>query len=155
MTARGNYDVGAAGRYLEVFDLSKNQTYISYVGWCTTGTSCTKTTSTPGHQFIATVGSISNDFPPNPVLAVSNQMGLQRPTAPYETAGGSNPAELNDCFSCVGDPINTSNGEFFETATDIAAVPGRGPALRASRTYSSQRASFDGPFGLGGPARIP
>lgn len=148
LTARGNYDVGAAGRYFEIFDLSKKQTYISYVGWCSTGTSCTLTTSNPGHQFIATVGTISNNFPPGPMFAASNQMGLQGPTATYEAAGGSNPAELNDCFSCVGDPINTSNGEFFETATDLA-VPGRGPALAASRTYSSQRHALDGPFGFG------
>lgn len=144
LTATANYDVGAAGRWFEIFDMATT----GYVGYCSSGTSCTKTTSSPGHQFIATVGSISNNYPPNPVLAVSNQTGLQGPTAPYETAGGSNPAELNDCFSCVGDPINTSNGEFFESATDVA-VPGRGPALTASRTYSSQRASFDGPLGFG------
>jgi len=99
-------------------------------------------------MFIATIGSISNNFAPNPLLAVSNQTGLQGPTAPYETAGGSNPAEMSDCISRAGDPVNTSTGEFFETATDLS-VPGRGPGLDQARTYSSQRAAQDGLLGFG------
>ena len=144
LTATSNYDVGAAGRWFEIFDMATT----GYIGWCSSGTSCTQTTTSTNRMFIATIGSISNNFAPNPLLAVSNQTGLQGPTAPYETAGGSNPAQMSDCLSCAGDPVNTSTGEFFETATDLS-VPGRGPGLEQTRTYSSQRASQGGPLGFG------
>ena len=147
LTATTNYAAGSSV-YVEIFDITKTQTYITYVRFCSSGTACTGTTSDPSHQFIATVGSISNYFPPNPIIALSNQTGTAGPTAPYETVAGSNPAEPNQCFECKGDPVNTSNGEFFENATDIS-VPGRGPGLAVSRAYSSQLASFDGPLGFG------
>ncbi|HEX9088869.1 MAG TPA: RHS repeat-associated core domain-containing protein [Arthrobacter sp.] len=148
LTATGNYAIDATNNYFEIFDLDLSYKSRDYLGWCSSGISCTLTTPSPGHRFVATVGTISNKFPPNPMLAVSNQVGLQGPTAPYETSGGSNPAEMNDCFSCVGDPVNTLTGEFFENDTDIT-VPSRGPVLEAARTYSSQRAAFDGTFGFG------
>lgn len=152
LTARTNYDTSATGnQWMTFYDLSKSPAaYFNYLKYCNTGTMCTATVPTLqiGHQFVATAGTITSTFPPNPMLAISNQAGLQGPTSPYETAGGSNPAQLNDCYSCAGDPINTSNGEFFETENDIT-VPGRGVGLKASRTYSSQRTGFDGRFGFG------
>jgi RHS repeat-associated protein len=148
LTATTNYDTSNSGLFVEIFDQSRQGHTTSYVGWCTTGTSCTKTTSYSGHTFIATVGGTSNNFAPSPLLAVSNQAGTAGPTSAYETAGGSNPAELNQCFACKGDPVNTSNGEFFENDTDIS-VAGRGPGLVLGRAYSSQRAPFDGPLGYG------
>jgi RHS repeat-associated protein len=147
VTATTNYAAGY-NVYVEIFDISKPQTYITYIKFCSSGAVCTGTTSSPSHQFIATVGSISNYFPPSSIIALSNQVSTSGPTAPYETAGGSNPSELNQCFQCKGDPVNTSNGEFFENVTDIA-VPGRGPGLALSRAYSSQLAPFDGPLGFG------
>lgn len=147
LTATTNYDLTNSGFFVEIFDQSSTRLR-TYLGWCTTGLSCSKATSYSGHTFIATVGSVSNTFAPDPLLAVSNQVGNAGPTGPYETAGGSNPAELCQVFSCQGDPVNTSNGEFFESDTDLS-VPGRGPGLLMARTYSSQRSSFSGPLGYG------
>jgi RHS repeat-associated protein len=68
-------------------------------------------------------------------------------SADGETTGGSNPAEKN-CQRCQGDPVNTASGEFFLPATDIG-IPGKGPGLMISRTYSSTSATNDGPLGHG------
>ncbi|MBT8162598.1 MULTISPECIES: RHS repeat-associated core domain-containing protein [Arthrobacter] len=147
VTATTNYAAGY-NVYVEIFDISKPQTYITYIQFCSSGAVCTGTTSSPSHQFIATVGNISNYYPPSSIIALSNQVSTSGPTAPYETVGGSNPAEVY-CPQCAaGDPVNTSNGEFYENTTDVS-IAGRGPGLTVSRTYSSQRASFDGPLGFG------
>jgi RHS repeat-associated protein len=148
LTAVTNYDPVGSGLWVEIFNLSMEQSHITYLGWCNGGTTCSKTTGSPSSRFVATVGTLANYFPPNPMLAVSNSVGLAGPTGAFETAGGSNPAELNQCFACKGDPVNTSTGEFFENDTDLT-VHGRGPGLQMARTYSSQRASFPGPLGYG------
>lgn len=73
--------------------------------------------------------------------------GSSGPTAPYETAGGSNPSE--PCSqTCHGDPINSTTGEFWETTTDIA-VAANGPEPAMTRSYGASRASIDGPLGHG------
>lgn len=146
LTATANYSASGT-KYITIYDLSSTGS-VRYVQFCNSGLTCTGTPNYPSHTFIATVGSTGNTYPPNPLFATSNQIGMQGPTSPYETAGGSNPAQLNDCYACVGDPINTSNGEFFETDDDIT-VPGRGTGLALSRTYSSLRAGIDGRFGFG------
>ncbi|MFJ4030156.1 RHS repeat-associated core domain-containing protein [Paenarthrobacter sp. NPDC089989] len=146
VTATANYTTTSTGFSIEIYDLS--QTGSPRVGTCSSGSTCGITPTAVGHRYIATVGGTGMSFPPSPLIATSNTVGTAGPTGAFETAGGSNPAELNDCYSCVGDPINTSNGEFFETEEDIL-VPGRGPDLALSRTYSSQRASIDGRFGYG------
>lgn len=64
-----------------------------------------------------------------------------------EMIGGENPAE-KDCTCDSADPINTATGEFFLPETDLG-IPGGGPALEISRTYSSVNAAMDGPFGFG------
>lgn len=149
LTATTNYDTSNSGLFVEIFDQSQQGQTTSYVGWCSTGTSCTKTTSYSGHTFIATVGSISNNFAPSPLLAVSNQAGTAGPTAAYETAGGSNPAELNQCFACKGDPVNTSNGEFFENDTDISVAGEARGWSWAARIHPSVR-PLTGRWGTGG-----
>jgi RHS repeat-associated protein len=64
-----------------------------------------------------------------------------------ETAGGGSlTGHTNQ--PCTGKPVNCASGEFWHTFDDLA-VPGRGPALDLTRTYSSLRASTDSPFGFG------
>ena len=65
-----------------------------------------------------------------------------------ETAGGgSKTGHTNQCDS-GGWPVNCATGEFWHTFDDLA-VPGRGPALDLTRTYSSLAAGTDSPFGFG------
>lgn len=72
---------------------------------------------------------------------------------------GSNPAWVQ--CGCVrrtaGDPVDTSNGVFSESFTDLS-TPGRGPSLAFGRSYSAATAdpngpnralAADGPFGYG------
>jgi RHS repeat-associated protein len=68
-------------------------------------------------------------------------------TSPGETQGGGNPFELQ-CVVCGGDPVNTATGDYFEASTDIA-IPGRGPGLAMTRTYSSLAANSGATSALG------
>ena len=72
------------------------------------------------------------------------------PVKPQEQYGASNPAEpfCTPCMQLHGDPVNTANGNFFESATDLA-VTGRGPQLAVDRAYSSLGAGADGSIGWG------
>ncbi|GAA1240970.1 RHS repeat-associated core domain-containing protein [Oryzihumus leptocrescens] len=146
LTATTNYDLFSA-EYTEVFDETSTSN-VTYLGWCHSGTQCSFSVGNSGHQYLATVGSISNTPIPSPTFAVSNSVGVAGPTAAYETSGGSSLAGMDACYVCSGDPVNTLTGEFFERATDVA-VQGRGPSLDVTRTYSSQRAAYDGPLGTG------
>ncbi|MFK4299899.1 hypothetical protein ABH924_005089, partial [Arthrobacter sp. GAS37] len=148
LTATTNYAAGGWATAVEIFDLTRPQSGVTYLNFCFSGTVCSGTTGSPSHQFIATVGSTNNNFPPGNIIALSNQVGAAGPTAPYETVAGSNPAEMGQCYACTADPVNTSNGEFFQNVTDVS-LAGRGPGLALSRSYSSQRAPFDGPLGFG------
>ncbi len=47
-----------------------------------------------------------------------------------------------------GEPVNTENGNFVYTTTDLS-VPGNGSPLEFVRTYNSQDNETDGPFGFG------
>jgi YD repeat-containing protein len=47
-----------------------------------------------------------------------------------------------------GDPVNTESGNFFRQFTDVS-IPGRSYPLAVQRTYNSQNASVNGPFGYG------
>lgn len=58
------------------------------------------------------------------------------PILPSSTWGGGNPSELPCAQSCIGDPVNSATGDYFESQTDLA-IPGRGPELQMTRTYSS------------------
>ncbi|HWH25193.1 MAG TPA: RHS repeat-associated core domain-containing protein [Pseudolysinimonas sp.] len=64
-----------------------------------------------------------------------------------ESAGGGNAAQKG-CECSAADPVNTQTGEFYETAADLG-VPGVGPAVAVSRTYSTLSAAVNGPFGYG------
>jgi YD repeat-containing protein len=50
--------------------------------------------------------------------------------------------------SATGYPVDTASGDFWHSFTDLT-VPGRGPALKLSRTYNSATASTDSRFGYG------
>lgn len=58
------------------------------------------------------------------------------PISPSSTWGGGNPSELPCAQACIGDPVNSATGDYFESQTDLA-IPGRGPGLQMTRTYSS------------------
>jgi RHS repeat-associated protein len=67
------------------------------------------------------------------------------------------PQGVGYCYACgaqgtqgtaTKSPINTESGNFFHTFTDISVV-GRSYALAVTRTYSSQAAAANGPFGFG------
>jgi YD repeat-containing protein len=65
-----------------------------------------------------------------------------------DTGGGNNPTI--DCSQrCVGDPVNTVTGEFWETAEDLAVPAAIGPAAALVRTYGTSAVELDGPFGWG------
>ncbi len=72
------------------------------------------------------------------------------PLTPRETFGGSNPAST--CVQVAqgrcGDPVNTADGNFFDSYSDIS-VPGRGVPLAFERTYNSLNAAQDGQLGYG------
>jgi RHS repeat-associated protein len=64
-----------------------------------------------------------------------------------ETAGGGNSAEKG-CTCSNADPVNTETGEFYETEADLG-LPGIGPDVAVTRTYSSLAASNNSAFGYG------
>lgn len=68
------------------------------------------------------------------------------PTA-SEQGRGPNPSQhVTTCYA--GEPINCATGIFVHDATDVN-VPGRGAALKLTRSYASSAAATDGPFGFG------
>jgi trimeric autotransporter adhesin len=50
--------------------------------------------------------------------------------------GGSNPAAPGVSQATAGDPVNTENGDFTQSGTDVSA-PGFGPSLDFTRTYDA------------------
>lgn len=70
------------------------------------------------------------------------------------TAGGGNPAAPGITQASAGDPVDTEDGDFTQSATD-ASVPTFGPALDFTRTYDAQvaqqqtQAGTPGPMGYG------
>ncbi len=72
------------------------------------------------------------------------------PLTGREGWGGGNPAELPCRQTCQGDPVNTATGEYYESTTDLT-LPGRGPGLTQTRTYSSfaAKAGVSSALGLG------
>ena len=69
-------------------------------------------------------------------------------TLPGEGKGGGNLSEASGTQNCHCDPVNTSTGALFTSATDLA-VPGRGFGLAYSRTYDTQSATSTGRLGYG------
>ena len=66
------------------------------------------------------------------------------------TAGGANPAAPGVNQATAADPVNTENGDFTQSATDLS-VPGFGPALDFTRTYDAQAARQQTVTGTPGP----
>lgn len=147
VAAETNYTTVNNGAWIEIFDLDTWAPWGNNVGYCADANPC-DVPVTAGHRHIATVGSISNWPLPNPTYAISNQVMINGTGAAFEVAGGSNPSGTGRCGTCAGDPFNTFTGEFYLPELDIS-IAGRGPALSLSRTYSTERADFDGPFGPG------
>jgi RHS repeat-associated protein len=83
-------------------------------------------------------------------------LGNVSPTGGAVSASES-PTGHNFCWACgargtVGIatkfPINTATGNFFHIFNDVS-IPGRSYPLQLVRTYNSQNAATDGPFGYG------
>jgi trimeric autotransporter adhesin len=55
------------------------------------------------------------------------------------TAGGANPADPGATQATAGDPVNTENGDFTQSNTDLS-IPGFGPSLDFTRSYDAQQA---------------
>jgi YD repeat-containing protein len=64
----------------------------------------------------------------------------QQEVPPSAWWGGGNPAELPCSHVCTTDPVDTDTGDYSESRTDLS-IPGRGPALAMTRTYSSLTAA--------------
>ena len=70
------------------------------------------------------------------------------------TAGGGSLAAPGAAQATAGDPVNTENGDFTQSATD-ESVPGFGPSLAFTRTYDADVAQAEtesktpGPMGYG------
>ncbi len=66
------------------------------------------------------------------------------------TAGGQNAAAPGVQQATAGDPVNTENGDFTQSSTDVS-VPGFGPDLSFTRTYDSATATEQTEAGTPGP----
>ena len=67
------------------------------------------------------------------------------------TSGGtSNPAAPGVNQAAAGDPVNTENGDFAQSSTDLS-LPGFGPQLSFTRTYDAQQAQLQTQTGVPGP----
>jgi RHS repeat-associated protein len=64
------------------------------------------------------------------------------------TSGGGNASSHNNQCQATQAPVDCATGEFWHTFQDLT-VPGNGPALDLSRTYSSALAGVNSPFGFG------
>jgi RHS repeat-associated protein len=64
------------------------------------------------------------------------------------TSGGGNASSHNNQCEATQAPVDCATGEFWHTFNDLT-VPGNGPALDLSRTYSSALAGVNSPFGFG------
>lgn len=81
------------------------------------------------------------------------------PTADYLARSGTvsfpdgrviarNPAGLTDGRPCTCDPVDPADGTLYESTTDIS-IPGRGPGLALTRSYTSSTAGVPSRFGFG------
>jgi RHS repeat-associated protein len=80
--------------------------------------------------------------------ALAPAVGGQVPEG--STAGGTNPAAPGVSQAPAGDPVNTEDGDFTQSAGDVS-VPGFGPSLSFSRTYDAQVAQHQTQTGKPGP----
>jgi len=93
--------------------------------------------------------------------AIAGQYALAEPQLGLNGGSltpGQSPTGSNFCLVCFIKgvvngiaslfPINTESGNFFHSFSDIS-IPGRSYPLAIVRTYNSQNASVNGPFGYG------
>ena len=66
------------------------------------------------------------------------------------TTGGSNPVAPGVVQATAGDPVDTEDGDFTQSDTDLS-IPGFGPALDFTRTYDAQLARQEEVAGTPGP----
>jgi RHS repeat-associated protein len=87
---------------------------------------------------------------PVPLPQQSNPQQLPGQLGGPDTAGGGSPSTACACAQgqATKNPVNTATGEFWHSFTDFS-IPGRGPALNLTRSYSSLLAARIGPFGYG------
>jgi RHS repeat-associated protein len=67
------------------------------------------------------------------------------------TTGGQNAAAPGVQQATAGDPVNTENGDFTQSSTDVNSLPGFGPSLDFTRTYDADTAAEQTEAGTPGP----
>ena len=105
-----------------------------------------------GHTSFATARVLTISKPGTHLTGLDQRLPWDRSVIENQTwsgelTGGSNPSEAL-CPCSYGDPVNTSNGEFFLNSTDLFE-PGVGPAVQLTRGYSSTAIGSWGVFGQG------
>jgi len=163
ITVSLNQNLSLTGGRLSVYLFSDDDDLRPRVGdGCDTGTACLfdalligwvpYTSLVAGRTSPATVDSavdvVSGTYIPGfESTDPDEEPPVDGPTLESESVGGANPAE-GVCQCGKADPVNTATGEFFLPETDLS-LPGAGPALLVTRTYSSTETKNNGPFGYG------
>jgi hypothetical protein len=75
---------------------------------------------------------VAGTLPSAGTLALAPSQGGEVPAG--TTAGGVNPADPGVTQATAGDPVNTENGDFTQSSTDVS-VPTFGPSLDFTRSY--------------------
>jgi RHS repeat-associated protein len=120
-----------------------------------------------GNSWAIGGGTLVSSAPIDEVALFPAALSATRITAHYVASGrtapittpptaANNPTGHPFCLPCaikaitasVGMPVNTKSGNFYHTFTDVA-IPGRSYPLAIVRTYNSQNASTNSPFGYG------
>jgi len=159
-TSVTNQDPSKTSGQLSIYLFSADDD--TYQATCNVGTRCLLTAqSFSGSGFYAFVAerlpsppATSYDVGDSVRAAVSVSGAFLGDVAPVfgpllfgESQSGTNPSE-KPCQCSHADPVNTATGEYYENAADIV-LPGTGPGLSISRSYSTAAAAADGPFGFG------
>jgi RHS repeat-associated protein len=103
----------------------------------------------PGAVFVFGGGQTAGQPPPIGGPETSTQMPAdwnvaQKSSCECQDTGVRSASRIGH----IAYPINAASGVFWHTFTDLT-IPGRGPALELTRTYSSVFAGRDGPLGHG------
>jgi len=77
---------------------------------------------------------LAGTLPTAGTLALAPSQGGEVPAG--TTAGGANPADAGAAQATAGDPVNTENGDFTQSDTDLS-IPTFGPSLAFTRTYDA------------------
>jgi YD repeat-containing protein len=149
-TVTSNQDVGKTGGQFGIYLYSGDTNEIE--DHCFSGTSCVLTASIPSSTgYYALVDSRSDpadEF--DTLVGASYVFTPALPVGPDlqgETTSGSNLSE-GPCACQYADPIDSADGDFVESDTDLL-IPGVGPVFEIARSYDSGNSFFDGPFGFG------